>query len=95
MEATVGEYYLAPLRTALRQPVHVVWLDYWRAGLPEHWSRHSRPIWIVYNSEQLLDWRENDRARFEDFIARECHLVKSYPLEVESRDLSVWVYKHD
>ncbi len=95
MEATVGEYYLAPLRTDLRQPVHVVWLDYWRAGLPEHWARHTRPIWIVFNPEQLLDWRPEDRARFREMLARDCRLVKEFPLYVESRDLSVCVYRRD
>lgn len=95
MEATVGEYYLAPLRTELRQPVHVVWLDLWRAGLPEQWARHARPIWLIYNTEQLLDWRPEDRARFLEMLARDCRLVKSFPLYVESRDLSVWVYKRD
>jgi hypothetical protein len=95
MEATVGEYYLAPLRTDLRQPVHVVWLDYWRTGLPEHWARHTRPIWIVFNPEQLYDWRPEDRARFLEMLARDCRLEKEFPLYVESRDLSVCVYRRD
>ncbi|MBI5363101.1 MAG: hypothetical protein HZA53_07960, partial [Planctomycetes bacterium] len=95
MEATVGEYYVAPWRTELRQPEHVQWLDKWRATQPELWSRQSRRMWLVVNPEQFLDWNENDAAEVQRFLREECRLVKVWPLFVESRDLSVWVYVRD
>ena len=95
MEATVGEFYLAPWRENLRQPEHVQWLDKWRARLPEHWSRHSRRMWLVVNPEQFLDWDPADAADVQRFLREECRLVKCWPLYVESRDLSVWVYVRD
>ncbi|MBK7876635.1 MAG: glycosyltransferase family 39 protein [Planctomycetes bacterium] len=95
MEATVGEYYVAPWRTELRQPEHVQWLDKWRATLPKLWARQSRRMWLVVNPEQFLDWNESDAAEVQRFLREECRLVKVWPLYVESRDLSVWVYVRD
>jgi mannosyltransferase len=95
MEATVGEFYLAPRRTDLRQPVHVTWLDKWRARLPEVWARHARRAWYILNPEQLLDWDPRDADDFRAFLRQECRLVKCFPLYVESRDLSVWIYIRD
>jgi hypothetical protein len=95
MEATVGEFYIAPGRTDLRQTVHVAWLDRWRARLPETWARHARRAWYILNPEQLLDWDPRDADDFRAFLREQCRLVKCYPLYVESRDLSVWVYIRD
>jgi hypothetical protein len=95
MEATVGEYYVAPWRTELRQPEHVQWLDKWRATLPDLWSRHARRMWLIVNPEQFLDWNPADAAEVQRFLREECRLVKVWPLYVESRDLSVWVYVRD
>jgi mannosyltransferase len=95
MEASAGEYYLAPLRTDLRLPVHVGWLDRWRPRLAEEWGRHARRAWYVVNPEQLLDWEPADAAAFEKYLREQCRLVTAFPLYVESRDLSVWVYLRD
>ncbi len=92
MEATVGEYYLNPLATELRHPLHVAWLDSFRAHEPARWAGHARRTWYILNPEQLLDWYPEDAAAMRRFLAEECRLVKCYPLYVESRDLSVWVY---
>jgi hypothetical protein len=46
----------------------------------------------MFNPEQLYDWEECDRLDFQRFLVEECRLVKCFPLYVESRDLSVWVY---
>jgi hypothetical protein len=93
MEATVGEYYLNPLRTELRHTVRVAWLDRYRALEPESWAEHARRTWYIVNPEQLLDWSPKDAAAMRRFLAEECRLVAYYPLYVESRDLSVWVYR--
>jgi 4-amino-4-deoxy-L-arabinose transferase-like glycosyltransferase len=95
MEATVGEFYLAPRRTDLRQPVHVAWLDKYRAHSPEIWARHARRAWYILNPEQLLDWDPRDADAFRAFLRQQCRLVKCFPLYVESRDLSVWIYIRD
>jgi hypothetical protein len=93
MEATVGEYYLNPSRTELRHTVRIGWLDRYRAKEPERWADHARRTWYLLNPEQLLDWDPDDAAAMRRFLAEECRLVASYPLYVESRDLSVWVYR--
>ncbi len=95
MEATVGEYYVAPWRTELRQPEHVQWLDKWRATQPRLWARQGRRMWLVVNPEQFLDWDPEDAAEVQRFLREECRLVRVWPLYVESRDLSVWVYVRD
>jgi hypothetical protein len=93
MEATVGEYYLNPSRTELRHTVRVGWLDRYRANEPMRWADHARRTWYLLNPEQLLDWDPDDAAAMRKFLAEECRLVACYPLYVESRDLSVWVYR--
>lgn len=92
MEATVGEYYLNPSRTELRHTVRVAWLDRYRAREPARWADHARRTWYLLNPEQLLDWDPDDATAMRRFLAEECRLVACYPLYVESRDLSVWVY---
>jgi hypothetical protein len=92
MEASVGEYYLNPSATELRHPAHVGWLDSWRAREPFLWAKHARRTWLILNPEQLYDWDPGDAERMRRFLAEECRLVQCYPLYVESRDLSVWVY---
>jgi 4-amino-4-deoxy-L-arabinose transferase-like glycosyltransferase len=92
MEASVGEYYLNPSATDLRHPTHVGWLDSWRAREPFVWAEQARRMWLILNPEQLYDWDPADAERMRRFLAEECRLVQCYPLYVESRDLSVWVY---
>jgi len=92
MEASVGEFYVAPNETALRETRHVAWLDKFRALRPERWARHPRRTWYVINPEQLLGWKPEEAEALRRHLREECRLVKSFPLYVESRDLSVWVF---
>ena len=92
MEAPVGEYYLGPSGADLQNPEHVAWLDRWRSQRPREWAAHARRAWYVFNTEQLKGWDEPDAREFERFLRERCRLVKCFPLSVESRDLSVWVY---
>jgi len=92
MEAPVGEYYLSALGADLQNPERVAWLDRWRAHRPRDWAAHARRAWYVFNPEQLKGWEDADREDFERFLREQCRLVKCFPLYVESRDLSVWVY---
>ncbi len=92
MEAPVGEYYLAGLGADLQNPERVAWLDRWRGQRVRDWAAHARRAWYVFNPEQLKGWEDADREDFERFLREQCRLVKCFPLYVESRDLSVWVY---
>lgn len=92
METPVGEHYFAPRSTDLRNTRHVAWLDYFRAREPRAWAEHGRRTWYVINPELLHDWDPADADVFRRMLANECRLVRCYPLYVESRDLSVWVY---
>jgi hypothetical protein len=93
MEAPVAEFYLGGPDANPRLPRAVGWLDSWRADVPGQWSRYPRRTWFVVNPEQLEDWRQPElRAAFEEMLRTDCRLVACWPLYVESRDLSVWVY---
>jgi hypothetical protein len=96
MEAPVGEYYLAGQSADPRHPRALGWLDSWRADVPGQWSRYPRRTWFVVNPEQLEDWKNRElRADFEEMLRTDCRMVACWPLYVESRDLSVWVYVRD
>jgi hypothetical protein len=79
----------------LRRPTALAWLDYFHARLPGHWAPKGRRQWFVVNPEQYLGWDPADAGEFQRFLREECRLVASWPLYVESRDLSVWVYVRD
>ena len=95
MQAPVGEYYLNPLSGDLRDWKHVVWLDPFRARLPEFWSRYERRTWFIFNREYLFDWGEPERLEFERVLREECRLVKAYRVPWHPRDLDVLVYLRD
>lgn len=93
MEAAVGEHYFDRAAVDLRHPRHVAVLDRWRHDEVRGWARAGRPMWLVVNKEQLAAWPREDARRFERFLAEECRLARTFTLEVESRDLTVWVYR--
>jgi len=97
MDATVGEFYLAPGNTDLRRPTALAWLEYYHllGRVPEHWAARGRRAWYVVNPEQFEGWDPRDAERFQKFLREECRLDAVWPLYVESRDLSVWVYRRD
>lgn len=92
MAAPVGEYYLTARRSEVRDPVELVYLDRFRSEVPGRWDRRSRRAWFVVNEEDLYDWSPAQRAQMRRILREDCRLVASFPLEVESRDLSVLVY---
>lgn len=95
MAATVGEFYLAPGNTDLRHPTALTWLDYFHARVPEHFAARGKRQWFVVNPEQFAGWDPRDAADFQRFLREECRVDRVWPLYVESRDLSVWVYRRD
>lgn len=97
LAAPVGEYYLSPGRTLLRHPRQVGWFDSWRATakLPQQWARQGRRTWYVIRPEWLKGFARDDREAIEKMLREECRLEKSFPLWVESRDLSLEVYSRD
>ena len=92
MAASVGEYYLAPGRTDLRDPRVVAWLDEFHANVPDQWVPFGRRIWFVIRPEYLKTWRADDLAAFQRLLREECRLMERFPVAVEGRDLSVEVY---
>lgn len=95
MDASVGEFYLAPANTDLRRPTALSWLDSYNPRGAEYWARIGRRGWYVVNPEQFAGWDPRDAEDFQRFLREECRLVEKWPLYVESRDLSVWVYRRD
>lgn len=92
MAASVGEYYLAPGRTDLRDPRVVSWLDEFHAHVPDQWVPFGRRIWFVIRPEYLKTWRSEDLVSFQRLLREECRLMRRFPVPVEGRDLSVEVY---
>lgn len=92
MSAPVGEYYLAPGRTDLRDPRVVGWLDEFHANVPDEWTALGRRTWLLVRPEYLKTWRPDDLARFRALLREECRLMQSFPVAVEGRDLSVEVW---
>ena len=92
MSAAVGEYYFDAEETFVRYPDDVVYLDRYRWDTAETWDRTGRRTWFVVNHEELDDWKAPLRRRFEQLLREECRCLARFPLIVESRDLSVYVY---
>ena len=91
----MGEYYLAPEKTYLRGALSTVgWLDTFRSNQPGYWSRQPRGTWFVVNLEQLKDWQsERDRDDFVELLRTGCTLEAFFPVQIEARDINVWVYR--
>lgn len=92
MAGEVAEFYLDPQSQNLREIEAVSYLNKWRVRATSRWMREDRRAWYVINREELFDWPTADRKEFEAMLASDCRLVRSWPLYVESRDLSVEVY---
>lgn len=92
MAAAIGEYYIHPGHTDLRNPEVISWLDKHRGTLPARWVRHDRRAWIVIQPENLKDWKSADREAFRRFLQEECRLMRRFPAPAEGRDLSVEVW---
>ena len=95
MGAPVGEYYLAPESRDYRSPEHVAWFDSYRPNLARDWARFDRRAWYVIQPKWFEDWPEDDARRAREYLARECRLAASFPLNVDTRDLSLQVYVRD
>ncbi len=93
MEAPVGEYYLEPRKSALREWRGVCWLDAYRAREQEDWTRVGRPIWLIVNEEQLADWAPEDARALRGFLEGSCERVALFPVRWTPRDLDVAVWR--
>ena len=93
MEATVAEFYAGAVPDELRHPRRYGVLDRWRVDELRQWARSGRDMWLVVNPEQVKAWPTGEAERFGRFLREECRLERVWPLYVESRDLSVWVYR--
>jgi mannosyltransferase len=95
MAGPVAEYYLEPRKLEVRDVRAVTYLNKFNASEAGHWDRVDRASWFVFNAEELFDWPAEDRREFNEMLREDCRHVKSWPLFVESRDLSVEVYVRD
>ncbi len=95
MNPPVGDYYLSPGDVNTRVPNRVTRLDTYAPDPPLAWARYGRRMWLVLSDEWLEDWNREDRRRLRGFLSERCHLVHHLPLDVETRDLSVSVYRFD
>ena len=92
MAPAVGEYYLDPFAVDLRRPDRVVYLDSFRHEEPLIWDRTGRRTWYVVNFERLADWEAEKRRELMRSLREDARQVARFPLYVESRDLSVYVF---
>lgn len=93
MQASVGEYYLVPGKTDLRDPEVVAWNDETNAYAWLRWARRERPMWIVVRPDFLQQWPFEARRDFVAFLTEECHMVRRFDVHMEGRDLDVEVYR--
>lgn len=94
MEAAVAEFEDGAASNELRHPRRHAVLDHWRVDELRRWARAGRAMWIVVNPEQVKAWPKAQAEVLERFLRDECRLERVWPLYVESRDLSVWVWRH-
>jgi uncharacterized membrane protein len=93
MQAPVGEFYLVPGTTQLRNPQLVRWCDRTR---PRAWRsavKTGRTLWVVVRPAFLTEWEPDDREAFEGFLRDTCRLQRRFPVRQEGRDLDVEVYR--
>lgn len=95
MGAPIGEYYLSPQTSDYRRPQRIVWFDSYRPRLAEQWSKFDRKAWYVIHPKWFEDWPQADADRVREYLARECRLAASFPLNADTRDLSLLVYVRD
>ncbi len=93
----VGEYYLHPGHTALRTPRRIVRHDGYTSEIPFDWVRHPRRTWLIVQRERFESstWWPDDRAKTLAMLREQFRMVEAFPLQVGTRDLSVWVYVRD
>ncbi len=92
MQASVGEYYLAPGTTDLRHPTTVAWLERTQSHAWKRWAERERPLWIVLRPAFLALWKPEERSELERFLREHCRLMKRFPISMEGRDLDLEVY---
>ncbi|MFT5198907.1 MAG: hypothetical protein ACI87O_001567 [Planctomycetota bacterium] len=92
MQAGLGDFYLDPGFTDVRQPRAVGWND---RTQPQNFRRarqELRPTWIVIRPAFLSLWESEKRNDLRNFLARDCRLIMRFPLRMEGRDLDLEVY---
>ena len=89
MQAPVGEYYLAPGATDLREPTRVSWLERTTAHAWKPWARRDRGLWIVLRPAFLELWPDEERVALERFLREECRLMRRFEVHMEARDLDL------
>jgi hypothetical protein len=92
MGAPVAEYYLGDEVPDPRRPRRVKALADWFPDGPRRWNRHDRRAWIVTRPQWLPSFFNGDDRAIAAWLESDCHLVESFPVAMEGKDLEVRVY---
>jgi mannosyltransferase len=92
MHAPVGEYYLVPGKSDLRNHEGLMRLNEATASEVDLWLRRGRRVWLVVNPEDLMAWSAPARAAFNGLLAGEARLQAEFDVPLTPRDLRVRVY---
>ncbi len=92
MQAGLGDLYLEPGFTDVRQAKTVGWNDRMNTQNYRTAMLSGRPTWIIMRPAFLVLWPEEERLRLQQFLGRECQLQARFPLDLEGRDLDLEVY---
>lgn len=96
MEGPVGEYYLDPRATELREMRSLLYLDEWRTGAIGDAYRRGRRTWFVVNFELFEDIpEEKGRSEVLEMLRRECRMDARFEVDMDARDLDVYVFVRD
>ncbi len=89
MQAAVGEFYLAPLNTALRWPIKVESLSRYQPGQWKRVLAEPGPVWIVLRPAFLDLWAPRPRMNFLKTLENDCQLIERFQVSMVGRDLDV------
>jgi len=92
MQAAVGEYYLNPGSTRLRNPTQVDWIDRTNAARWKLFQGRRAGLWIVVRPDFWQLWPAAERRDFQQFLREECRLERRFSVHLEGRDLDLEVY---
>lgn len=92
--AIVTEFYLTGgIEKEVRRHDSVMQLDFLSWDDYKPFAATGRTIWFVVRNDFLLRYAPEDRAVFDSFLHGDCRLVKSFPVHVEARDLTIDVWR--
>lgn len=92
MASSVGEFYLGGAVTDLRRAQTVQPLGRFYTDGPRRWRRDGRRTWIVLRPQWFADMLPEDVEVLQEFLRRDCRLMRRFDVQMDGRDLDVLVY---